>query len=115
MGKVKAIPEGYTIYDKIVIDGPMTFEQFFTYMKEKYNIDITLVSSGKVALFNGYLPGGKHNVRKPRRIEEVYREIAEDPIPENRSYLALEIGGEDLEEGCDFSMPTVKYYFEPRQ
>ena len=26
MGKVKAIPEGFTIYDKIVIEGPMTFE-----------------------------------------------------------------------------------------
>ena len=24
-GPVKAIPEGYTIYDKIVVNGPMTF------------------------------------------------------------------------------------------
>lgn len=24
-GPIKAIPEGYTIYDKIVIDGPLTF------------------------------------------------------------------------------------------
>lgn len=112
MGKVKAIPEGYTIYDKVVIDGPLTFDQFFALMKERYNIDITLVSSGKVALFNGYLPGNKHAVRRPRLIEEVYREISEDPIPEGRRYLALELGGEELTEGCDFSMPTVKYYFK---
>jgi ubiquitin-activating enzyme E1 len=112
MGKVKAIPEGYTIYDKIVIDGPLTFDQFFAVMKERYNIDITLVSSGKVALFNGYLPGNKHAVRRPRNIEDVYREISEDPIPEGRRYLALELGGEELTEGCDFSMPTVKYYFK---
>ena len=26
MGKVKAIPEDYTIYDKINIDGPLTFD-----------------------------------------------------------------------------------------
>lgn len=114
MGKVKAIPEGYTIYDKVIIDGPMTFDDFFKYMKEKYNIEITLVSSGKVALYNGYLPGNKHAVRLPRKIEEVYREIAEDQIPDGRDYLALEIGGEELSEGCDFSMPTVKYYFRPR-
>ena len=25
MGKVVAIPDGYTIYDKIVIQGPLTF------------------------------------------------------------------------------------------
>ncbi len=112
MGKVKAIPEGFTIYDKIVIDGPMTFEQFFATMKERYNVDITLVSSGKVALYNGYLPGNKHAVRKPRRIEEVYREIADDAIPDTRNYLVLEIGGEDLSEGCDFTMPSIKYIFQ---
>jgi len=112
MGKVKAIPEGFTIYDKIVVEGPLTFQQFFDQLKERFNIDITLVSSGKVALYNGYLPGNKHAVRKGRLIEDVYREIAEDPIPEGRNYLAVEIGGEDLAEGCDFTTPTVKYYFK---
>lgn len=80
-------------------------------MKERYNIEITLVSSGKVALYNGYLPGNKHAVRRPRLIEDVYREIAEDQIPDSRNYLAVEVGGEELTEGCDFTMPTVKYYF----
>ena len=111
MGKVKAIPEGYTIYDKIVIQGPKTFDQFFEEMKTTYGVDITLVSSGQVALFNGYLPGNKHGVRRPRHIEDVYREISDAPIPEGRRYLALELGGEVIDEGCDFSMPTVKYYF----
>jgi ubiquitin-activating enzyme E1 len=121
MGKVKAVPEGYTIYDKIMLQGPLNFQQLFDELKAKYGVDITLVSSGKVALFNSYLPGGKHNVRRPRLIEEVYREISEvyreiseDPIPAGRRYLALEVGGEHIEEGCDFSMPTIQYYFEPK-
>ena len=112
MGKVKAIPEDFTIYDKVVVQGPMTFEQFFAEMKNRFNVEITLVSSGKVALYNGYLPGNKHAVRLPRKIEEVYREIAEDPIPEGRYYLAVEVGGTELSEGDDFSMPTVKYIFQ---
>lgn len=111
MGKVKAIPENFTIYDKVIVEGPLTFEQFFEEMKKRFNIDITLVSSGKVALFNAYLPSGKHNARKPRLIEEVYKEIAEEPIPEGRYYLALELGGEVIDEGCDFTMPTIKYIF----
>ena len=115
MGKVKAIPEGYTIYDKIVVEGPMNYSSLIAKMKADYNVDVTLISSGKVARYNGYLPGNKHAVRLPRNIEDVYREIAEDAIPENRAYLALEIGGEDLTEGCDFAMPTIKYYFKPRQ
>jgi hypothetical protein len=80
-------------------------------MKKRHNVDVTLLSSGKVALYNAYLPGKKHEVRKPRKIEEVYREISDDPIPEGRCYMALEIGGTDLSDGADFSMPTVKYIF----
>ena len=112
LGKLKAVPEDFTIYDKIVIQGPMTFKEIFALLKEKYNVEVTLVSSGRVAVYNGYLPGNKHAVRLPRTPEDVYREISEDPIPAGRKYLALELGGEDVDEGCDFSMPTLKYYFE---
>jgi len=76
MGKVKAIPENYTIYDKVVVNGPLTFQQLFDHLRETYGVEITLVSSGQVALYNGYLPGNKHAVRLPRNIEEVYKEIA---------------------------------------
>ena len=90
----------------------MNLKQFFDMMKEKYGVEVTLVSSGKVALYNGYLPGNKHAVRLTRTLDDIYREISKDPIPAGRKYLALELGGEVIDEGCDFSMPTVKYYFE---
>jgi hypothetical protein len=82
-------------------------------LKSKYNVDITMMSCGpKTVLYNGYLPGGKHNARKPRLIEEVYRETCEIPLPECRNYLALQVGGEDAEEGCDVTMPIIKYIFK---
>lgn len=81
-------------------------------MKTRFNIDVTLVSSGKIALYNGYLPGNKHAVRLDRLIEDVYREISDEPIPDGRRYLALELGGEVIDEGCDFSMPTTQYFFQ---
>lgn len=84
----------------------------FDDLKARYNVNITLVSCGKIALFNAYLPGKKHDARLPRNIEEIYREISDEPIPEGRNYLALEVGGEELTEGCDFQMPTVKYTFQ---
>ena len=67
----------------------MNYSSLIAKMKADYNVDVTLISSGKVALYNGYLPGNKHAVRLPRNIEDVYREIAEDAIPESRAYLAL--------------------------
>lgn len=114
-GPIKAIPEGYTIYDKVVVDGPKTFQQLFDEMKAKFNIDITLVSCGKMALYNAYLPGKKHEPRKARLIEDVFNEISDEKLPEGRHYLQLEIGGEVVGEGCDFSTPTVKYNFPTKQ
>jgi len=61
---VKCIPEKFTIYDKVIVQGPMTFQEFFDHLKERFNIDVSLVSSGKIALFNSYLPGKKHEPRR---------------------------------------------------
>jgi len=81
-------------------------------MKDKYNIDVTLVASGKIALYNMYLPGKKHEPRKVREISEVYSEITEEKFPDGRYYMIIELGGEVIGEGCDFSIPTVKYIFK---
>ena len=110
--KVQAIPEGYTIYDKTIVQGPMTFQQFFDHMKKNYNIDITLVACGKIALFNSYLPGKKHEPRREREMSEVYREISKEEFVDDRYYMIIEVGGEVIGEGCDFTIPSVKYIFK---
>ena len=57
-------------------------------MKARFNIEVTLISCGKMALYNAYLPGKKHAPRLARKIEDVYNEIATDePLPEGRTYL----------------------------
>lgn len=81
-------------------------------MKAEYNIDITLVSCGKMALYNGYLPGNKHAPRKEKNIEDIFFGISDEPLPEGRYYLQLELGGEVIGDGIDFSIPTVKYIFK---
>lgn len=48
----------------------------FDHMKKEYNIEITLVASGKIALYNMYLPGNKHAPRLTREISEVYKEVS---------------------------------------
>lgn len=114
-GKVKAIPESQTAYDKVVVEGPLSFEAFFAKMKADFNVDVTMVTSGNIIIYSAYLPGNKHASRRPRKIEDIYYELAEDPLPRDRTYLALEIGGEVIGEGCDFQMPTIKYFFKPHQ
>jgi len=33
---IKAIPEGYTNFDKIIVDGPMTLGDMLNHLGEKY-------------------------------------------------------------------------------
>ena len=64
MSAVKSIPEGYTIYDKTVVDkGSLTLQQLFDHLQADLGITITLVSCGNFAIYNGYAPGNKHKSR----------------------------------------------------
>jgi len=70
------------------------------------------MSCGKVVIFNGYLPGNKHAPRLAKSPEDLYRELSEEPIAKGKKYLVLLPEGETLAEGCAFSMPPIKYYFD---
>lgn len=108
-GPIKCIPEGYTIYDKVVVnEGSMTFDAFIAYFKTAKNLDVSMITCGSVALYNAYMPGNKHADRLPKILEQVYVELAKEAL--DRKYLVLEIGGSDA-DGCDFQMPPIKYIF----
>jgi len=108
-GPIRAIPEGYTIYDKVVVNnGPMTFQKFIDHFKTTMNLDVSMITCGNVALYNAYMPGNKHAARLPTSIEKTFEELSGEPIA--RKYLVLEIGGGDA-EGVDFQMPPIKYIF----
>jgi ubiquitin-activating enzyme E1 len=109
LGPVKAIPDPHTIWDTIHKAGPMTIQQFMDSCKESHNIEVTLISAGKVCVYNQYLPGNKHGPRLARSINEVYAEISDEPIPNGRFWLACEVGGEVIGTGEDFLIPTIKY------
>jgi ubiquitin-activating enzyme E1 len=46
-GPIKAIPEGFTIYDKIVVNqGSITLQQFFDFIEKTHGLDISMVACG---------------------------------------------------------------------
>lgn len=103
MSAVKSIPEGYTVYDKTIInEGSLTFQEMFDYLEKTYNIEIQLVACDRFSLFNMFLPGNKHKPRLSMKVEDVYNQVAgEDmPIPKGRKYLRMELGGacKDLDD-----------------
>lgn len=69
MGKVKAIPDGFTIYDKLLVEGPLTVQGFLDHIKEKFGVELSMISAGKYLLYNPYLRSNPHKVRLPLLIE----------------------------------------------
>ena len=71
-GPVKAIPDEYTIYDKITVkEGSLTLQELFDWLKKEYKVDVSMVACGAAALYNGFLPSGKHAARLSRKIEDI--------------------------------------------
>jgi ubiquitin-activating enzyme E1 len=110
MGPVKAYPEGFTTWDKLVVEGPCTLAQFMDQIKQKHHLKVTMVSAGRVCMFNGYLPGNKHADRLQEQVQGLYERIAETRIIAGRHYLAIEVSCE-TEAGEDVTCPTIKYAF----
>ena len=49
------IPEGFTCYDKIVLqEGSKTFKDLFAFLKKHYNVNIESVNKGDLNLYNEY-------------------------------------------------------------
>lgn len=111
MGPVRAYPEKFSTWDKLVVEGPCTLQEFIKKMKDAHGLKVTIVSAGKTCLYNGYLPGNKHADRLPKQLHSLYEEISGQPIIAGRRYLAVECSCESVDDGADMAIPVVKYTF----
>lgn len=78
-------------------------------MKERFNVQITMIGSGKTLIYNMYMPQNKHASRRRQYIEQVFAEQSQEKVQAGRNYLVLELSGECLKDKCDIQMPLVKY------
>ena len=66
---VKAIPLGFTIYDKILIEGSQTLGQLIESLEKKLEVDIYSVLCGKAVLYQSYL--ASNEPRLTMKIEDL--------------------------------------------
>ena len=121
--KYKLIPEKYTIWDYLIINGSFTIKQFIDYIKQKYNVNVTSVSSDKkedndkgdknLEDEKKYILFSKNKSEDDKlnkKIEEVYINLSGNKLYENKKFLMLEIEG-DI-DNCIAKMPKFKYNFK---
>ena len=116
-GPIKAIPEGWNIWDKVEIKGSKTIKELFDYLKEKYNIEVDfLIANGETIIMGEE----SYEQNKQKKIEELFLEIAKVKPKSNINYLILQtvsnipktkINGKEL-ENVSVEMPPIKYIFK---
>eukprot|EP00743_Colponemidia_sp_Colp-15_P000554 GILK01000622.1.p1 GENE.GILK01000622.1~~GILK01000622.1.p1 ORF type:complete len:1037 (+),score=209.76 GILK01000622.1:77-3187(+) len=109
-GPLKAQPEGFTPWDKTVIEGDYTLKEFLEVFQRLTGLNMSIISSGNLCLYNSYMPGPKGAARLNMKVQEVYEDMLGKKLYHGRNYLALEASCEN-EDGEDVAIPTIKYKF----
>ena len=115
MGPVKAIPEGWNVWDRIDINETKTCGQLIDYLKEKYNIDVDMLTADGVTIITTF--AGKNIEKWNTKIEDAYEKNANKKIGTKKKYLNIQVVGSIEETEIDKKkvknasvfIPPIKY------
>ena len=118
-GAFKAIPNGWTSWDRIEIKGSKTCGEFCEYLNKKYNIIVETIFIDEKMIYDTFLPIKKN---KDLKIEDVYAKIIGKEIPEKKNLLTIHIVGKvsDVKiNGKDYQTanvlsPFINYMFREK-
>lgn len=108
----KCVPEGWTLWDKIVIDkGDITVKDFIDHMKNSYNLNVCSIACGTSLMYNSYLP--KYKERLSSRFTELWEQIHKRKLDPSSKHLELVVEVEDEEDDMvDIDIPLVVLKFK---
>ena len=116
---IKAIPEGWTSWDRIEVKGSKTCGELCEYLKEKYQIIVDTIFIDNIMIYDTFLAIKKN---KDLKIEDVYAESMGKPICDKKMFLLIDvaafipvtkINGKDYENVKVLS-PLIKYIFREK-
>jgi len=107
------IREGWewTLWDRFEVEGELTLQQFLDHFKEKYQLEITMISCGVAMVYAFFLGKDKLAERLPKKLSEVVSTVNKQPVPTNKNFLTMEICVNRLEDDEEVDVPFVKYIF----
>ena len=112
-GPIKAKPEGFTKWDKVVLrEGNLTPQQLEAVIKRDMQLDVSMITAGKTILYCPlYYPKHKEARGKTPLIDIMAAAKDVSPIPPGRTYLLLDVSCAE-EDGTDVLIPQVQMYFK---
>lgn len=110
-GPLRARPEGFTAWDKLIIEQRNgTIQNIIDFLTEKMNLETQIISFGNVCLYNAYMPN--HQERKSIPIVSLIEQITKKKMHITKNSVALEVSCSDIDDGVDTVIPSIKFVFK---
>jgi len=104
-GPVKAVPEGFSSWDKdVVAEGDITVQEFCDLYSAK-GLEVSMIAAGEKMLYSPMM-FRKHAERAHKKLSQVYFDVV-GPTP--RDYFMLDLTVED--DDGDVIIPPVQFYY----
>lgn len=101
----------YTIWDKWIIEGDLTVEEFIKAAKDKYNVAIDMMTSSALLVYPIFNDSEKNNQRLKTKLTKVIEDYKGVPFSDDQSSLQIEVLCSD-EDGNDIEIPKFILKFK---
>ncbi|KEP60324.1 UNVERIFIED_CONTAM: ubiquitin-activating enzyme E1 family protein [Hammondia hammondi] len=104
-GPIRAMPKGFSCWDKIQVDIPgCTVQQLCEFLEEKFDVEVNILSVGNFCLYNSFLP-----VHKQQRFKKSIVELVEEVTKTSgQKSVAVESSCSAKSDGVDVLLPTIR-------
>jgi len=109
------VREGFTwtLWDRFDVQGDITLKEFIQHFKDKYQLEVTMISSGVSMLYSFFMAKDKVADRMNKKMTEIINSVAKTPIPPNKDSVTMEICCSRLEDDEEADVPYVNYIIKP--
>eukprot|EP01117_Protostelium_nocturnum_P002084 TRINITY_DN12724_c0_g1_i1.p1 TRINITY_DN12724_c0_g1~~TRINITY_DN12724_c0_g1_i1.p1 ORF type:complete len:1011 (+),score=274.61 TRINITY_DN12724_c0_g1_i1:161-3193(+) len=101
----------WNLWDRFDVDGELTLQEFLDYFKNKYQLEVTMLSNGKSMIYSFFMAKDKKAERLPKKMSEVVELVNKQPLPQHARYLVFEICCNRMEDDEEVDVPSVRYKF----
>eukprot|EP00932_Pfiesteria_piscicida_P005170 SRR837773.1508.p1 GENE.SRR837773.1508~~SRR837773.1508.p1 ORF type:complete len:573 (-),score=102.74 SRR837773.1508:24-1721(-) len=110
-GPVRAKPEGFSSWDKVVVNkGDITLKEFVDFLQdEPIGVEVVIMSVGNACLYNAFMPA--HRKRLAEKVTKVWEDVTKQKLSPKTCYLTVEVSASDPDDGVDVMMPTIQFQF----
>jgi len=104
----------WSLWDRIDIkEGDITLDQLFEYLRNKFGLEVTMLSYKESMLFNGIgLMGKKLQDRLQTKVTDLARQIRKEEFLATERYMVLEAMVSYNDQ--DVEIPSIRHYFRPK-